>query len=266
MTKRFFRFMAAFCIMTLMFTTCAFAEESSTVEVITDLTAYVQYYAQSYVQTYGSASKAELEYMIDNSVGVAKELAEGIYKYAGDDELGSLLSIGEITVENNNGVYKAVVPATYEKGNMTVSFEMQYLLEDLRVTDVGVEYKSYAEQENEQNASLGSTMKQAGINTLIGISIVFLVLAFMSILIAQFKHINRLEQYFKRRREQKAGSEDEVDAARQGIDNGVAQIVENEASLMDDLELAAVITAAIAAYEDEPSDGFVVRQIRRVRF
>ena len=37
-----------------------------------------------------------------------------------------------------------------------------------------------------------------------------------------------------------------------------------EEDLTDDLELVAVITAAIAASEDTPADGLVVRSIRRV--
>ena len=47
------------------------------------------------------------------------------------------------------------------------------------------------------------------------------------------------------------------------MDKAIAQIVENE-ELSDDLELVAVISAAIAASEGAAStDGFVVRSIRR---
>ena len=47
------------------------------------------------------------------------------------------------------------------------------------------------------------------------------------------------------------------------MDNVVAQNVEKE-ELSDDLELVAVISAAIAAYEGSGStDGFVVRSIRK---
>ena len=135
---------------------------------------------------------------------------------------------------------------------MTLTFEMQYLLEDLRVTDVSVTFASTAAK-----ASLGATMKQAGINTVIGISVVFIMLAFMSILIAQFKHVNKLTAGRKNKKE---------DTASEVIDNSVSNIVESEESSADDLELVAVITAAIAASEDAPADGFTVRSIRRVRF
>ncbi len=267
MVKKFRRFMTALCIMMLCFTTCAFAAETSTAPA-EDLTEYVQYYAQSYAQTYGAASKTELKYMADNSVGVAKDLAEGIYEYAQNDALGAMLSLGKITVTRDGDIYKAVVPVTYEKGDMTMTFDMQYLIEDLRVTDVNVSFKSAA-----GTKSLGDTMKMAGVNTVIGISIVFCMLAFMSIIIAQFKHVDGivnkisgvLSKIFapiKALFTKNKNSE----TAEEGIDNAVSQIVENEATSVDDLELIAVITAAIAASEDAPSDGFTVRSIRRVRF
>ena len=224
MVKKFRRFMAVLCIMMLCFTTYAFAAETSTTSV-----------------------ENQLKYMEDNSVGAAKELAEGIYAYAKNDGLGTLLSMGDVDVARSGDVYTAKVPLTYEKGNMTLTFEMQYLLEDLRVTFASTAAK----------ASLGATMKQAGINTVIGISVVFLMLAFMSILIAQFKHVNKLTAGRKNKKE---------DTASEGIDNAVSKIVESEESAADDLELVAVITAAIAASEDAPADGFTVRSIRRVRF
>ena len=43
-----------------------------------------------------------------------------------------------------------------------------------------------------------------------------------------------------------------------------AQIVEKEENLTDDLELVAVITAAIAASEGTSADGLYVRSIKRV--
>ena len=51
----------------------------------------------------------------------------------------------------------------------------------------------------------------------------------------------------------------------EAVDRTIAQIVENE-KLADDLELVAVITAAIAAsMGPESREGFVVRSIRRAR-
>ena len=49
------------------------------------------------------------------------------------------------------------------------------------------------------------------------------------------------------------------------VDNAIAQIVTKEENEADDLELIAVITAAIAASEGTSSDGLVVRSIRKRR-
>ena len=64
-----------------------------------------------------------------------------------------------------------------------------------------------------------------------------------------------------------ANRKNKKDAKSESIDNTIAQIVEKEESVdvSDDLELVAVIAAAIAASEGAAStDGFVVRSIRKV--
>ena len=40
-------------------------------------------------------------------------------------------------------------------------------------------------------------------------------------------------------------------------------VIAAEENLVNDLELVAVITAAISAYTDTPADGLVVRSIKR---
>ena len=59
----------------------------------------------------------------------------------------------------------------------------------------------------------------------------------------------------------KASKEDSASS----VDNAIAQIVTKEENEADDLELIAVITAAIAASEGTSSDGLVVRSIRKRR-
>ena len=84
----------------------------------------------------------------------------------------------------------------------------------------------------------------------------FVVLIFISFIISLFKYISVFEN---RKKEQKE------DTASVGVDNAIAQIVSNEEeNVEDDLELIAVITAAIAASEGTSTDGLVVRSIRKV--
>ena len=66
--------------------------------------------------------------------------------------------------------------------------------------------------------------------------------------------------------ENKKKAKNDASADAQGVNNAIAQIVSNEEQDedVDDLELVAVITAAIAASENTSTDGLVVRSIRKV--
>ena len=104
--------------------------------------------------------------------------------------------------------------------------------------------------------SFGENMAKAGLNTLLGMGTVFVVLILISLIISLFGYIPKLFDSKKKAPEK---------AQTETADKVVAQIVENE-ELSDDLELVAVISAAIAAYEGAASgstDGFVVRSIRK---
>ncbi len=113
----------------------------------------------------------------------------------------------------------------------------------------------------EETESLGDTMARAGLNTAMGIGIVFCALAFISIVIALegkvFKTIDK-------RKAKKAEKKTETKPENTEENTPVT----SEADESDDLELVAVITAAIYAFaseagEDIPADGLVVRSIRR---
>lgn len=103
----------------------------------------------------------------------------------------------------------------------------------------------------EEYKSLGDKMAKAGLNTVLSMAIVFAVLIFIAIIIAQFKHIGNFQNGAKK---EEVNAEPVVEAA---------PVVEEE-NLVDDLELVAVITAAIAAAsETESADGLVIRSIIR---
>lgn len=106
--------------------------------------------------------------------------------------------------------------------------------------------------------SFGELMEKAALNTLLGMGTVFVVLILISMIISCFTFIPKIQAAFA-----KKPKEEEKPAA---VDNTIAQIVEKE-ELSDDLELVAVIAAAVAASEGAAStDGFVVRSIRRRTF
>ena len=105
------------------------------------------------------------------------------------------------------------------------------------------------------NYDMSELMTNAALNTLLGMGTVFIVLILISLIISCFNFIPKIQEAFAK----KAKKED---VKAEAVDNTIAQIVEKEEA--DDLELIAVISAAIAASEGATStDGFVVRSIIR---
>lgn len=92
-------------------------------------------------------------------------------------------------------------------------------------------------------------MGTALLNTIMGMGTVFVVLIFISYIISLFKLMNKPEPVTAPVKEAPAALPEEEE--------------EESAELSDDLELAAVITAAIAAYQGTSQEGFTVRSIKR---
>ena len=104
--------------------------------------------------------------------------------------------------------------------------------------------------------TFGEKMEKAALNTLLGMGTVFCVLILISLIIGCFGFIPKIQAKFT-----KAPAKQEVKAAPAV---SAVQASAPEEDLTDDLELVAVIAAAIAASEGASSaDGFVVRSIRR---
>ncbi len=123
--------------------------------------------------------------------------------------------------------------------------------------------------------SVGENMERAVLNTLLGMGTVFIVLILIALIISLFKYVYIIEKFVAKseksraeRKAKKAAKKAAKNATAKGgdaVDNTIAQIIEKEeGELADDLELVAVISAAIAAYEGNTStDGFVVRSIKK---
>ena len=108
-------------------------------------------------------------------------------------------------------------------------------------------------------ASIEDAMAEAGVNTIIGITVVFLALLFISFIISLFKYINKFEQMLANKKAGKANPAPQPAAAPAPV----AEV----APETDDLELIAVITAAIHAYEEAQGNtvtgDLVVRSIKK---
>jgi len=167
-------------------------------------------------------------------------------------EMGSITQVGEATAELDGN--EIIVLVDVEGENRDAEAEIIFS------NDLFMQLESAALN---PKSSMGELMGRAALNTLIGMGTVFIVLILISLIISALGIIPKLQSRFA---EKKAG-EAEADKKTAGIDNVVAQIATREEAedVSGDLELVAVIAAAIAAYEGAAStDGFVVRSIHRV--
>ncbi len=162
------------------------------------------------------------------------------------EEIGEVVSIGEAT-------------AKIDDDQIIVNVQVDGTLKDAEA-EVIVSNDMFMEVESaalNAESSFGDMMVKAALNTLIGMGTVFSVLILICLIIACFAFIPKIQASFSKKKENKTT----------GIDNAVAQITTQEEIVdeSDDLELVAVIAAAIAAYEGSASaDDFVVRSIRKV--
>lgn len=103
----------------------------------------------------------------------------------------------------------------------------------------------------------GQTLTNAGLNTLMGVVIVFLMLLFISLIISLFQFINKAEKAIADRKAKKEAKNNPAP-----VETPATPAMEEAEE--DDLELIAVITAAIAMQEGTSPDGLIVRSIRKV--
>ncbi|MDO5410572.1 MAG: OadG family protein [Lachnospiraceae bacterium] len=104
--------------------------------------------------------------------------------------------------------------------------------------------------------TLGEILVKALVNTVLGMGTVFVVLIFIAVLISLLPKLTAAIESIGKKPAPAAPASKPAPAAP-------VPAAEPEEELTDDLELVAVITAAIAASEGVPADGFVVRSIKR---
>ena len=163
---------------------------------------------------------------------------------AGVEECGPLVSIGGCEAKETNDGVDLILEADFEERNGTIqiSFDDKMNMESLTVN---AEY------------STGEILQKAGLNTVLGMGTVFVVLIFLSFVIWLLKFIPVLEKKFRKHPEA-AGRPETAGEIPGGIQEEAAEV-----DLTDDMELTAVIAAAVAAAEGTSADGFIVRSIRR---
>lgn len=197
--------------------------------------------AQNITQVAGM-SEDELLYYEANSDDVYKKLFSGWSTYA--SELGTYIGLGEFTLDKAQDTVTLEQEVLFENRELCVTFVLEYNYEakqvELKDTNADLVY------------TLGEKMTKAGLNTLMGMGTVFVVLILISLIIYCFRYISVIQDKLAGR-----GKEEPVK------DTIAAEAAPADTSLADDLELVAVISAAIAASEGASADSFVVRSIHR---
>ncbi len=210
-------------------------------------------YVTKLVQSVFVYNEKELDYIIYNSYGIERDL----YKTYKD----LIVANGDVTeyedakvVEIEDG-YKVTIKVKCKNGEGKAVFTFETISNQLQITSAV--FDTVAEKEE---ASMG----RAALNTLIGLGTVFFSLVLILYIISLLKYADgfvagvgkifgKITGIFKKK-------EVEKEVVNEAINQVVARIEENETN---DLELVAVITAAIAAQTGASTDSFVVRKIKR---
>ena len=190
-----------------------------------------------------------LEYVISNYFGVkvnGNGMVNALNSWnSAKPDLGDFVSITGMNADYDDSGKDIIVTLDVVGSKRTAQIEAIYK-DDL--------YKTLNSLTTNINWTFGEKMEKAGLNTLLGMGTVFIVLILISLIISLFNLIPKIQAAFNK---------DKSDVKAVAVDNTIAQIVEKEEET-NDLELVAVITAAIAAAGTSgSSDDFVVRSIVR---
>ena len=256
------KFLALICVITCIFGLTACGNEGTLSEYEQQKVEYAELIATQYLvpflaeanlEDYSMYTAEEIEYVIgsEESLNVdGNAIISGITSFdTAIESIGAVTAIGEPSSVVDGDTIIVTVPVTGEVKNANA--------EVIFSNDMFMVIESAALNEE---STFGDSMKKAGLNTLIGMGVVFAVLILISFIISLFGYIPKIQAALDKK---KASASEAPKAAPAPA--APAPVVEEVVDCSDDLELVAVIAAAIAAYEGETStDGFVVRSIRKV--
>ena len=220
--------------------------DQASVEQVTEfLISYCMSTDEAMIEEWKSMQETEMELQLINAgLPLTPESFIGAMEswQSGVEECGAYIQHGEYTFEASEDELEVTTNVLYEEREATIVFlfDENLYLENMTVN---------------AQFSLGEILQKAGLNTILGMGTVFAVLIFIAFIISLFKYISVIEDALKNKKNKKT-------------DDAVAKVETSEEvvtaeEVCDDLELVAVIAAAIAAAEGTSTDSFVVRSIRR---
>lgn len=241
MNRKLKSLLAMVCVLalTLAMSVCAFAADT----VTEDEAANYKSAAETLISQIAGFSDEEIKNYLAQDDAFTTATMESWKSVK--DELGAYSSIVSQDVEKDGDVVTISTVAQFEKAKADV----------VLMLDLG--QQMYTSMTYSVQYSLAANMQRAGMNTLMGIGIVFLMLVFLSFVIGLFKYIEKFQNVGKKKAAEEAPKAEEAPAP------AIAQSEAADEDFADDLELVAVISAAIAAYENTSGDSFVVRSIKK---
>lgn len=241
MNRKLKSLLAMVCVLALALamSVCAFAADT----VTEDEAANYKSAAETLISQIAGFSDEEIENYLAQDDAFTTATMESWKSVK--DELGAYSSIVSQDVEKDGDVVTISTVAQFEKAKADV----------VLMLDLG--QQMYTSMTYSVQYSLAANMQRAGMNTLMGIGIVFLMLLFLSFVIGLFKYIEKFQNVGKKKAAEEAPKAEEAPAP------AIAQSEAADEDFADDLELVAVISAAIAAYENTSGDSFVVRSIKK---
>ena len=195
----------------------------------------------------------EIEYYVYNDYNIATDgyafssAVESFHSAA--DAVGEVTSIGSANavISGSEIIVEVEIKGTGRdaKAELILSNDLFLRLESAALNPV---------------ESTGELMGKAALNTVIGMGTVFIVLILISLIISCFGLITKAQNASAKKKAAREKEQAQVQTA------AVQAAPVETADETDDLELVAVISAAIAACEGAVStDGFVVRSVIRRR-
>ncbi len=258
------KFVALVCMITCIFGLTACGDEESLTkqeadkvsaaeEIAADvIVPLIEGYANDEELDLSQYSAEEIAYFVESSSGVVTDgyaFRNAVTSFqSGLEDVGEIVSVGdaEAVIDDKQIIVTVQIQGSEKDAEAEVIFS----------NDIFLDLESAALN---PISGMGELVKNAALNTLIGMGTVFIVLILISAIISCLKIVPKLQEKWTKKETQ--------DALAAGNGNSQAPAAESyEAEdLSGDQELVAVIAAAIAAYEGSASaDGFVVRSIHKV--
>lgn len=167
-----------------------------------------------------------------------------------------------IAVSKEAGTYVDIDSFSVTKTGKTTTTELLVKF-DKRSVMLSIVYKNRDMSVETTTVELvyttGEKMQKAALNTVMGMGTVFVMLIIICLIISLFRFIPVLEDKLKNR---KADGQEKATVGTQPTAAAIPEAAISEAET-DNLELVAVIAAAIAASTGQSTDDFVVRSIKR---